>query len=172
MQDKNKQYDWYEGLYIDKKKEYSIESAISMAEDMFPIVKEECDAYGFEIKKTNYNDVLLAGITYRDHILEIHMDLINATVDLMIDNKVNEFVTFAGLTDHYLFRIGNDGIVNERDYYYVFADIFNHLNFGIPIWLSDLMNTVDADIYHEPVDNHTFRSDMEQFEKINPKTKE
>ena len=172
MQNKDTQYNWYNGLFIDTKKEYDIESAISMAEDMFTIVKEECDAYGFEIKKNNYNDILLAAVKYRDHILEIHMDLINATVDLVLDDKVNEFDTFAGLTDHYTFKIGDDGIVDERDYYYVFMEIFNHLIYGIPIWLSDLMNAVDSDIYHEPVDDRAFRSDVEQCEKINPKTEE
>lgn len=127
-----------------------------LAQDFLKDVKKEAEDYGIAVNGENLNKVLIISMSYHGHTAEVYMDLINAEVSTYVDGNAEEVNNFAGLTDHCLFSIGDDGICSEWDYENVFMDIYNHL-YGTPIWLSEAMNIIDVKAgLTEPSDKFPF----------------
>lgn len=114
-----------------------------LAQDFLKDVKKEAEEYGVAVNGEDLNKVLILSLTYHGHSAEVYMDLINAEVSTYVDGNAEDINNFAGLTDHYLFSIGENGICSEWDYENVFMDIYNHL-YGTPFWLMEAMNIIDV----------------------------
>ena len=117
-------------------------------------VISDCHAYGFEPDFSDLNSIVLAQFDYKGNSYSVFMDAINAEIKLQDNaNSERSFTNnFAGLTDNFFFALGDDGIVDEWDYAYVFCEIYNHLIYGLPIWVSDLIEVVSFTIPWDQLD--------------------
>ena len=102
--------------------------------EMQKYVIEDCRSLGFEPDFKDLNNVLLANFRFDGHNIAVSMDAINAEIKVKRGNKILWQTNFAGLTDHYLFLIGSDGIATEHEYGYVFCDLYNHM--GLYDWIT------------------------------------
>ena len=150
---------------IKKEKLYTEEFAKEVFEQALKNdLVEECRAFGFEPDLTDLNDILIAKFNYGGKECSITMDAINAEIAVRVGDK-KEVDDFAGLTDHYLFAIGSDGIVAEADYAYVFCDMLNHLTHGVGPWvLQAIAIADDSDPDFAPIP-------YDKIEILNPATK-
>ena len=97
-------------------------------------VTEDCRELGFEPDFSNLNEIVLGRFLYGGKECSVTMDAVNAEVTVTA-GKDSEVDVFAGLTDHFLFRIGRNGIETEAEYGYIFCDIYNHLIYGLGPWI-------------------------------------
>ncbi len=121
-------------------------------------VINDCKASGFAPNFDDLNHVILGSFIYHNDNYRLEMDVINASIHGFKNEEEVMNYNFAGLTDHYLFIIGKDGIVDESEYGYVFCDMYNHIGFGMSFWIADL---IDVDVLNIP------RSEIEILNKYN-----
>lgn len=134
-------------MILDTKK-YTEEFAVAaFNEYLKPDITEDCRTFGFEPKFDNMNHILLSEFNYNRNAYRIEIDAINAVITGYKNETEVYKNDFAGLTDHYTFKLGKNGIINESDYGYIFCDIYNHANYCLGVWIADI---IDVDLFKIP----------------------